>query len=93
MGIPAKLFSGLFVALAIIALGLGWFWLKGKESAPQKALSEVQITHALSEDSVLGGSISPNGKRVAYVDPKGLHLIAIESGESHDIALPEGNEH
>jgi eukaryotic-like serine/threonine-protein kinase len=89
MGIPAKLVSGLFVALAIIALGLGWFWLKGKESAPQKALSEVQITHALSEDSVLGGSISPNGKRVAYVDPKGLHLIAIESGESHDIALPE----
>jgi len=38
---------------------------------------------------VLAGSISPNGKRVAYIDHKGLYLIAIESGESHDIALPE----
>ena len=95
---PAKLFSssslgfGLLVALTLIALGLGWFWFKGKGSAPRKALSEVQITHSLAENSVFGGSISPNGKRVAYIDPKGLHLIAIESGESHDIALPEEYE-
>ena len=88
---PAKLSVGfgLLVTLTLIALGLGWFWFKGRQSAPQRALTEVQITHTLAEDSVLGGSISPNGKRVAYIDPKGLHLIAIESGESHDIALPE----
>ncbi len=87
----AKLFTifGLLVALTVIALGLGWFWFKSRQSAPQRALSEVQVTHTLAEDSVLGGSISPNGKRVAYVDHKGLHLIAIESGESHDMALPE----
>ncbi len=85
----AKLFYGLLVALILIAFGLGWFWFKGRQSAPQRALSEVQITHTLAEDSVLGGSISPNGKRVAYIDHKGLHLIAIESGESHDMALPE----
>jgi serine/threonine protein kinase/Tol biopolymer transport system component len=77
------------VALILIALGVGWFWFKGSQSAPQRALSEEQITHTLAEDWVLGGSISPNGKRVAYFDHKGLHLIAIESGESHDIALPE----
>ena len=77
------------VALILIALGLGWFWFKGRQSAPRRALSEVQITHTLAEDSVLAGSISPNGKRVAYIDHKGLYLIAIESGESHDIALPE----
>ena len=90
---PAKLFTitifGLLVALTLLGLGLGWFWFKGRESAPRRALSEAQITHTLAEDNVFGGSISPNGKRVAYVDHKGLHLIAIESGESHDMALPE----
>jgi serine/threonine protein kinase/dipeptidyl aminopeptidase/acylaminoacyl peptidase len=85
----AKFSYGLLTAIILLALGVGWFWFKGKQSAPRKALSEHQITHSLAEDSVLGGSISPNGKRVAYFDHKGLHLIAIESGESHDIALPE----
>jgi serine/threonine protein kinase len=77
------------VALTLIALGLGWSWFKGKQSAPRGAFSEEKITHTLAGDYVLGGSISPNGKRVAYVDHKGLHLIAIESGESHDMTLPE----
>jgi serine/threonine protein kinase len=86
--VVAKLFYAFLVALTLLALGFGWSWFKGKQS-PRKALSEVQITHTLAEDYVLGGSISPNGKRVAYTDHKGLHLIAIESGESHDIALPE----
>ena len=77
------------LALILLALGFGWSWFKGRQSAPQRALSEVQVTHSLAENYVLGGTISPNGKRVAYADHKGLHLIAIESGESHDIALPE----
>ena len=80
---------GVFLALTLLALGFGWSWFKGKQSAPQRALSEEKITHSLAENSVLGGTISPNGKHVAYADHKGLHLIAIESGESHDIALPE----
>jgi eukaryotic-like serine/threonine-protein kinase len=88
---PAKLFYGygLLVTLTLLALGFGWFWFKGEQSAPRKALSESKITHNLTGNSVSGGTISPNGKRVAYVDHKGLHLIAIDSGESHDIALPE----
>jgi serine/threonine protein kinase len=84
-----KLFYGLLGALTLLALGFGWSWFKGKQSAPRKALSEEKITHSLAEDSVSGGSISPDGKYVAYVDRKGLHLIAIESRESHDIALPQ----
>ena len=83
-----KLFYGLSVAFALFALGFGWFWFKGKQSAPQTALSETQITHSLAENHVVEGSISADGKYVAYADPKGLHLITIQSGESHDIALP-----
>ena len=85
----AKLFYGFLVVLTLLALGVGWSWFKGKRPAPQGPLTEEKITHTLTGDYVLGGSISPNGKRVAYADHKGLHLIAIESGESHDIALPE----
>ena len=36
----------------------------------------------------LGSAISPDGKYVAYVDSKGLHLLTIASGEVHEIVLP-----
>jgi eukaryotic-like serine/threonine-protein kinase len=85
----AKLIYGLLAAITLIAVGIGWFWFRGKHSAPKGALSERQITRTLAENAVFGGTISPDGNRVAYTDQKGLHIIAIESGESHDIALPE----
>jgi eukaryotic-like serine/threonine-protein kinase len=85
----AKLFYGFLVALTLLGLGFGWFWFKGKQSAPRRAFSEEKITHSLAENNVRGGSISYDGRYFAYADHKGLHLIAIESGESHDIALPE----
>jgi serine/threonine protein kinase/Tol biopolymer transport system component len=84
-----KLFYGLFIAFTLLVLGFGWFWFKGKHAVPERVLSEEQITRSLVENHVLGGSISPDGKYVAYADSKGLHLITIQSGESHDIALPE----
>jgi serine/threonine protein kinase len=87
--IRVKLFYGSLLAMAFLALGLVWFWFKGRQSAPRKALSERQITHNLSDDSILNAAISLDGKYVAYTDKKGLHLSALESGESHDIALPQ----
>jgi Tol biopolymer transport system component len=85
----AKLFYGLLVALTLLVLGFGWYWFKGKQSAPRQAFSEEKITHNLAESPVWGGCISPDGKYTSFVDHKGLHLIAMQSGESHDIALPE----
>jgi serine/threonine protein kinase len=84
-----KLLYGSLLAMALLALGLGWFWFKGRQSAPRKVLSERQITHNLSDDSISNTAISLDGKYVAYTDKKGLHLSALESGESHDIALPD----
>ena len=82
-----KLFYGVLVAFTLLMVG--WFWFKGKRSVPERVLSEEQITRSLAENHVIDGSISPDGKYVAYTDPKGLHLVAIQSGESHDISLPE----
>ena len=87
--IPTKLFYYSVVAIALLALGWGWFWFKGRQSEPRKMLSERQITLNLSDEPILGSEISPDGKYVAYTDLKGLHLSTIESGESHDIPLPE----
>ncbi len=76
-------------ALTLLTLGFGWPWFKAKQSAPRKAFSEEKITNNLAENTVLGGCVSPDGKYTAYADHKGLHIIALPSGESHDIALPE----
>jgi serine/threonine protein kinase/Tol biopolymer transport system component len=85
----AKFIYGLLAAITLLALGVGWFWFKGKQSATRRTFSEEKVTHNLAENSDWGGSISPDGRYATYVDHKGLHLTAIESGESHDIALPE----
>jgi eukaryotic-like serine/threonine-protein kinase len=84
-----RLLYGSLLALTLLALAFGWFLFKGKQPAPQRAMSERQITHSLAENHVLGGSISPDGKYVAYFDDKGLNLSIINSGESHAVALPE----
>jgi Tol biopolymer transport system component len=88
-GTRVKLIYGSLIAMALFALGFGWFWFKGRGPAPRKVFSERQISHNLSDSSTRGGEISPDGKYVAYTDDKGLHLSAIESGEAHDIAVPE----
>jgi serine/threonine protein kinase len=76
-------------AFSLLVLGFGWYWFRGKQSNPRQAFSEKKVTHNLAESPVRRGCISPDGKYTSYVDKKGLHLFAMQSGESHDIALPE----
>jgi serine/threonine protein kinase len=84
-----QLLYGSLLAMAILALGLTWFWFRASRSTVGKGLRERQITHNLSDNPILSSEISPDGKYVAYVDKKGLHLSTIDTAESHDIALPE----
>ncbi len=88
-GSRAKHVYGSLFAIALIALGLGWFWFKGQLSVHRNVLRERQITHNLSDSLVKGSEVSRDGKYVAYTDKNGLHLSTIESGEGHDIALPD----
>ena len=83
------LFSGVALAIALIALGLGRRWFEGQPSAPAKKLSERQLTHNPSENRLIHAAISPDGKYLAYTDTQGLHLSVIETGEVHDVPLPE----
>lgn len=76
-------------AMVVLALGLGRRWFKSQQITPGKTLSERQLTHNPSENHLISAAISPDGKYVAYVDPRGLHLSTIETGEIHDVPLPE----
>jgi serine/threonine protein kinase len=82
------LYVSLF-AMVFVVLCSAWFWFKAKQPTPSKALIERQITHNLPDNRIDFNELSPDGRYVAYADEKGLHLINVESEETHDITLPE----
>jgi|HubBroStandDraft_6_1064221.scaffolds.fasta_scaffold20265_4 DNA-binding winged helix-turn-helix (wHTH) protein/Tol biopolymer transport system component len=51
-------------------------------------LKQVQLTANSSENAVTSGSISPDGKYIAFADPKGIHIKVIETGETQDVPQP-----
>jgi serine/threonine protein kinase/Tol biopolymer transport system component len=84
-----RLLFGLALVVGLIGLGFGFRWFKGLRSGSGKRFSERLLTHNAAENRLIGAAISPDGKHIAYVDPKGLHLSVIETGEVHDVPLPE----
>jgi len=48
-----------------------------------------QLTTNSSENPVMGGAISPDGKYLAYSDLKGMHIKLIETGETRAVPQPE----
>jgi serine/threonine protein kinase len=48
-----------------------------------------QLTTNSSENPVIGGSISPDGKYLEYSDARGLHLKLIDTGETRTISEPQ----
>ncbi len=82
------IFASVLTLLVAVA-GTGfWLW-KGKEPSPRGPLKETQFTYNSAENLVMGSAISPDGKYIVYTDPKGLHLGVVDTGETHDIPLPE----
>ena len=84
-----KLLYATAAVAVLLAIGFGFRWFKGLPSAPHKPITERQLTHSPPENRIVGAAISPDGKHLAYSDTKGLHLSNIETGELHDISLPD----
>ncbi len=86
----ARIYAGAAVAvLVLIALGwAGYHWRSIFEHTEKKPLTERQLTHNAFENCVFDQAISPDGKNLAYIDSKGLHLSVIASGEVHDFSFP-----
>src|SRR5262249_16216051 len=58
-------------------------------SPAQRELTQLQLTANSRENAVASGTISPDGKFLAYWDVKGIHLRLIDTGEERTISQPE----
>lgn len=63
--------------------------LKRHPPTPGGAIQEHQLTHNPAENSVGESAISRDGRYLAFQDKRGLHISAIDSGEEHDVSLPD----
>jgi serine/threonine protein kinase len=80
------------IAVTLLIGGLAlWFFTRQPQSPA--TLPEVklrQLTTNSSENAVISGAISPDGKYLAFTDRFGIHLKLIETGETRTIPQPEG---
>ncbi len=81
--------AGLLLLLAGGA-GVTWFARHQVQPAPQPELKQKKLTANPTDNAVLGGSISPDGKYLVYGDQTGIYLKVIETGETRAAPLPEG---
>jgi serine/threonine protein kinase len=88
--LPRAWATGLGIAAAVfIATFIVVLMKKPKTISVAPEIRLRQLTVNSGENPVIGGTISPDGKYLAYSDTRGLHLKAIESGEIRTIPEPE----
>ena len=71
---------------AVSALGLLIAWIL--KPPPRLEMKERRLTANPSENAVLQGIVSPDGRYLAYSDQMGMHLTLIATGETRDIPQP-----
>ena len=81
--------GGAILTLLFLAAILGYRWYKVRPPAHSGPTTQRQMTHNPPENRVIDAAISLDGKHLAYADPSGLHLSTIDTGEIHDIPIPE----
>jgi len=81
----------LSAALAITTLLVATFVVRLLIHRPlaERELKQQQLTANSRENAVANGTISPDGKYLAYWDVKGIHLQLIATGEMRTIPQPQ----
>ena len=74
-----------FLALGMV---LVWHFARGTFATSQPR--ERRLTANSPDLPVYNAAISPNGKFLAYSDPRGVFLRALDTEESHPLSVPEG---
>jgi serine/threonine protein kinase len=82
----------LAVAATVLSLGVAVVVgaLRRRSSGEAPNINQWQLTSNPVNDSVYSTAISGDGKEVAYTDLHGVHIRAVDSGETYDITLPPG---
>jgi eukaryotic-like serine/threonine-protein kinase len=77
--------------IALLLVGVSLWWVKRQSSFPREVpeLKQRQLTSNSTEDPVAGGSISPDGRYLAYADLRGIHIKELATGEMRTVPQPE----
>lgn len=89
---PRPLDIARWVAGAVLLVGacIVVFWHVGHSTSAGPALRERRLTANSPDLPVYNASLSPNGKFLAYSDPRGVFVRALDTEESHPLSMPEG---
>lgn len=83
--------AGAGIVPLFVAAASFWFASNQQQLLPSPPdLKLRQLTANSSENRVRDGRISPDGKYLAYVDSKRIHVKAIDTDEVRTLARPEG---
>jgi Tol biopolymer transport system component len=77
--------------VVILFIASAAFWFAKRQTRSSAALPEIkwrQLTSNSSENGVGSGTISPDGKYLAYPDTLGMHVKQLETGETQTIPQP-----
>jgi eukaryotic-like serine/threonine-protein kinase len=88
--LPRAWAAGLGIAAAILIATFAVVLMKKPRTVsvvPEIKLRQLTINS--SENPVIGGAISPDGKYLAYSDTRGLHIKLLDTGETRTIPKPE----
>ena len=86
-GYIARWVAGTLLVVGV-CMAVGWLVVRSTPAAP--ALRERRLTANSPDLPVYNAAISPNGKFLAYSDPRGVFLRALDTEESHPLSIPEG---
>jgi Tol biopolymer transport system component/DNA-binding winged helix-turn-helix (wHTH) protein len=76
------------LVIVVVCMVVGWH--VGRSTFATPALRERRLTANSPDLPVYNAAISPNGKFLAYSDPRGVFLRALDTEESHPLSVPEG---
>lgn len=82
------------VAVGVVVVGIiagATFWFTKRQSSSLQTVPDLklrQLTTNSTENPVISGAISPDGKYLAYADPKGIYIKLVQTGETQAIPQP-----
>lgn len=81
--------AGFVIVLVALAFGLH-VGMRASRALQPVLPKEIRLTVNSPDAPVYFGAISPDGRYLAYIDPRGTFLREIATDESHALSLPEG---
>ena len=82
----------LLAVAAVLVLSLvagGMYWFTARLPSVPSEIKLRQLTFNSAENAVRNGAISPDGKYLAYIDGKGIHIRLLKTGETQVVPEPE----